>query len=88
MNLVRSAIAPEIIAATIEQNNNWRIQKGYPSKSPAAPKPVRKNPSEPNRPPFDSPNIRPKPIDQKANAPTEKPMRVFMITFDEFLARV
>ena len=69
-------MAPETIVAAVAANTTWNIQNANTHGSPSGVKSLRKNPLVPNQPVEETPNIKPKPIAQKANVPTEKSIAV------------
>ena len=81
-------MAPETMVAAVAANTTWNIQKASTHGSPSGVKSLRKNPVVPNQPVAEAPNMRPKPMAQKAIEPMEKSMRFFIMMLIELLARV
>ena len=57
-------MAPETIVADVAANTTWNIQKAKSHLSFSFAKSLKKNPSVPNHPVCDTPNISPNPIAQ------------------------
>ena len=81
-------MAPDTMVAAVAANTTWNIQNASTQGSPSGEKSLRKKPVVPNQPVEVAPNIRPKPIAQKASEPMEKSMRFFIMMLMAFLALV
>jgi hypothetical protein len=80
-------MAPDTIVAAVAQKPPGTSRRPGP-RGPVPVKSLRKKPVVPNQPVDVAPNIRPKPMAQKARVPMEKSMRFFIMMLMAFLARV
>ena len=84
---MRSATAPETIVALVEQNIASKNKKLHKSKEIFLVPPEKKC-VEPISPPFERPNIKPKPKSQYMNTDIQISVRFFMATLILFFSRV
>ena len=88
-NLVRSAIAPDTMVAAVAQNTVWKIRNpsmGSPLSMTLSIMSRLKKCGVPTKPP--TPNINPKPMNQKRMEPNIKSIRFFISTLAVFLVRI